>query len=110
MLDGQSPRDHYDESTYKTFMSVLFGFSGFRYQTELGSGNGFADLYVRAVGNRPGILMELKYSDRKCDLGALAEKALEQIEDREYSRNIGEPHIKAGIAFHKHTAKIAFEK
>ena len=108
ILDGQSPRDHYDENTHKTFMSILFGYSGFRYQTEVGSGNGFADLYIKATGKRPGILMELKYSDKKCDLEKLAEKALEQIDDREYSRNIDEPHIKMGIAFHKHTAKIVF--
>ena len=54
--------------------------------------------------------MELKYSDEKCDLEKLAKKALEQIDDREYSRNIDEPHIKVGIAFHKHAAKIVFEK
>ena len=108
ILDGQSPRDHYDENTHKTFMSILFGYSGFRYQTELGSVNGFADLYVKATNKRPGILMELKYSDEKCDLEKLAEKALEQIDDKEYSRNIDEPHIKVGISFHKHTAKIVF--
>ena len=110
ILDGQSPRDHYDENTHKTFMSILFGYSGFRYQTELGSGNGFADLYIKATNKHPGILMELKYSDKKCDLEKLAEKALEQIDDRDYSRNIDGPHIKVGIAFHKHTAKIVFGK
>ena len=107
ILDGMSPRDHYDESVHKTFMSALLGFSGYRYQAELGSGDGFIDIYAKGKDGRPGILMELKYSDKECDLDRLAEAALKQIRETDYSRNIDECHIEAGIAFRKHTARIA---
>ncbi len=107
ILDGMSPRDHYDESVHKTFMSALLGFSGYRYQAEMGSGDGFIDIYAKGKNGRPGILMELKYSDKECDLDRLAEEALKQIRETDYSRNIDECHIEAGIAFRKHTARIA---
>ena len=108
LLDGQSPRDSYDERVHKTFLSALFSFSGFRYQTELGSGDGFIDLYIKGRNGMPGLLMELKYSDEKCDLDSLSKEALNQIIEKEYSRNIDETHLTIGIAFRKHTAKIIF--
>ena len=107
ILDGMSPRDHYDESVHKTFMSALLGFSGYRYQAEMGSGDGFIDIYAKGKNGRPGILMELKYSEKECDLDQLAEEALGQIRKTDYSRNIDECHIEVGIAFRKHTARIA---
>ncbi len=106
ILDGMSPRDHFDENVHKTFMSALLGYSGYRYQAELGSGDGFADIYVKAKDGRPGLLMELKYFDKECDLGKLAKKALNQIRDTGYSRNIDDCHIEVGIAYRKHTAKV----
>lgn len=108
LLDGQSPRDHYDERVHKIFMSALFGFSGLRYQTELGSGDGFIDLYVKGNRTKPGLLIEIKYKDECDDLNSLAASALDQIRDKEYSRNIDEAHILIGLAFRKHTAKILF--
>ncbi len=108
LMDGQSPRDYYDERTHKIFMSALFGFSGFRYQTELGSGDGFIDLYVKGNRTKPGLLIEIKYKDECDDLISLAHNALDQIKDKEYSRNIDEAHILIGLAFRKHTAKMVF--
>lgn len=108
ILDGQSPRDHYDEKVHKFFLSILFGFSGYRYQTELGSGDGYVDLYIKGTRARPGLLMELKYSDEKCDMSNLARNALKQISEKEYSRNIDESHIIVGIGYHKHSAKVVF--
>ncbi len=67
----------------------------------------FFDIYAKGKDGRPGILMELKYSDKECDLDRLAEEALKQIRETDYSRNIDECHIEAGIAFRKHTARIA---
>ena len=108
IMDGQAPRDHYDEKVHKFFLSLLFGFSGYRYQTELGSGDGYVDLYIKGAKSRPGLLMELKYSDEKCDMSKLADSALKQISEKEYSRNIDETHIIVGIGYHKHSAKVVF--
>ncbi len=108
IMDGQAPRDHYDETVHKFFLSLLFGFSGYRYQTELGSGDGYVDLYIKGAKSRPGLLMELKYSDKKFDMSKLADSALKQITEKEYSRNIDEAHIIVGIGYHKHSARVAF--
>ncbi len=108
IMDGQAPRDHYDETVHKFFLFLLFGFSGYRYQTELGSGDGYVDLYIKGAKSRPGLLMELKYSDKKCDMSKLADSALKQITEKEYSRNIDEAHIIVGIGYHKHSARVAF--
>ena len=108
IMDGQAPRDHYDETVHKFFLSLLFGFSGYRYQTELGSGDGYVDLYIKGGRSRPGLLMELKYSDEKCDMSKLADSALKQISEKEYSRSIDETHIIVGIGYHKHSAKVVF--
>lgn len=108
ILKGQSPRDHYDENVHKFFLSILFGFSGYRYQTELGSGDGYVDLYIKGTRTRPGLLMELKYSDEKCDMTRLADSALKQISEMNYSCNIDETHIIVGIGYHKHSAKVVF--
>lgn len=107
ILDGMSPRDHYDEYIHKIVLSTLLGYSGFRYQNELGSGDGFIDIYVESDGGGCGLLIELKCTDdRKTDLEALSEKALEQIASKDYSRSIREPHIAVGIAFRGHTASV----
>lgn len=107
ILEGQSPRDHYDERTHKLMLSCLFGYSGYRYQNELASGFGFVDVYVHGVNNGPGMLIELKYTGSEDeDLGELASSALEQIRRKDYSRNIKERHVKVGIAYHMNKASV----
>ena len=70
---------------------------------------GYSDILVEVPKNRTGIVIELKYAEDG-NMDAACEKALQQIEDRDYAaklkddgmRNI----IKYGIACYKNNCKV----
>ncbi len=98
-------------------LGLLARFQGPRYQvlSEKESGYGRFDIALapRTEGE-PAVILELKYASTDEKLPALAEEALQQIEDRRYDSgshfSAAGPIWKYGIAFHGKKVKVAVKK
>lgn len=73
------------------------------------SGTGYSDILVEIPDNRTGIVVELKYA-QDGDMDTACEKALQQIEDKNYTVRLKEEGmqniIKYGIACYKKNCKV----
>lgn len=73
------------------------------------SGEGYSDILIKMRRASMGIVIELKYSESK-NLEAACEKALQQIEDKNYAEQLEEDEmatiLKYGIACHKRTCMV----
>ena len=108
-----SIRDTASSKKENFYHGILLGLLGYKsnwfvkYNAE--SGFGYSDILVEVPKNRTGIVIELKYAEDG-NMDAACEKALQQIEDRDYAtklkddgmRNI----IKYGIACYKKNCKV----
>ena len=77
-----------NERVYQTFLTALLMLSSGRYSVtaEFENGNGRYDIMLRSNSPMsPHVLIELKHSTDKACMQADAEKALAQIEDRDYA-------------------------
>ena len=95
------------------YHGILLGLLGYKFnwlvKSNAESGFGYSDILVEVPKNRTGIVIELKYAEDG-NMDAACEKALQQIEDRDYAaklkddgmRNI----IKYGIACYKNNCKV----
>ena len=98
------------ENFYHGILLGLWGYkSNWLVKSNAESGFGYSDILVEVPKNRTGIVIELKYAEDG-NMDAACEKALQQIEDRDYAaklkddgmRNI----IKYGIACYKKNCKV----
>ena len=98
------------ENFYHGILLGLLGYkSNWLVKSNAESGLGYSDILVEVPKNRTGIVIELKYAEDG-NMDAACEKALQQIEDRDYAaklkddgmRNI----IKYGIACYKKNCKV----
>ena len=51
------------------------------------SGEGFADIIVKSVEKRTGVVLEIKYAENE-NLGAYCDEALRQIEEKKYKQSL----------------------
>ena len=108
-----SIRDTASSKKENFYHGVLLGILGYKsnwlVKSNAESGIGYSDILVEVPKNRTGIVIELKYAEDG-NMDAACEKALQQIEDRDYAaklkddgmRNI----IKYGIACYKKNCKV----
>lgn len=108
-----SIRDTASSKKENFYHGILLGLLGYKsnwlVKSNAESGFGYSDILVEVPKNRTGIVVELKYAEDG-NMDAACEKALHQIEDRDYAaklkddgmRNI----IKYGIACYKKNCKV----
>ena len=114
MLQSISSMDGVNEGFYHGMLLGLCAVLGNRYQVRSNreSGLGRFDIQLTPlVPGTPGFLFEFKHTkDEHVDLGALADRALQQIDEKKYDtelRNAGvHPVIKIGIAFRGKNAVV----
>ncbi len=98
-----------NERVYQTFLTALLMLSSGRYSVtaEFENGNGRYDIMLRSNSPMsPHVLIELKHSTDKACMQADAEKALAQIEDRDYAHGLGGRVVMFGIAFNGKMPKV----
>lgn len=102
------------ENFYHGILLGLLGYkSNWLVKSNAESGIGYSDILVEVPKNRTGVVIEMKYAEDG-NMDAACEKALQQIEDRDYvaklkddgMRNI----IKYGIACYKKNCKVVLVK
>lgn len=92
---------------------ILLGLLGYKsdwlVKFNAESGTGYSDILVEIPDNRTGIVVELKYA-QDGDMDIACEKALQQIEDKNYTARLKEDGmqniIKYGIACYKKNCKV----
>ena len=92
------------ENFYHGIMAGLLSGSGeWQVRSNEEAGRGYSDILLRNADTRTGIVLEFKYSDKKEKLEADAQKALNQIDEMDYSRPLCEDGmrtiLKYGISF-----------
>lgn len=94
------------ESFYHGFLAgVLSGMEGHIVKSNREGGRGRTDLFVKPVSRKkPAFVVEFKIASNMKELNRRADEALEQIEDREYDRELRDDGydvvIRYGIAFY----------
>ena len=95
------------ENFYHGFMSGIFTVSNRwikDYKSNVEAGNGYADITFRSSDRTHVVILELKSSSSEKELKNVAEKALQQIEEKQYAREFLElPTVESvimyGVAF-----------
>ena len=98
------------------YHGILLGLLGYRSNwliwSNAESGIGYSDILVEVPTNRTGIVIEIKYAEDG-DLDAACEKALKQIEEKDYVAKLKQDgmknFIKYGIACFKKICKVEVE-
>ena len=98
------------ENFYHGILLGLLGYkSNWLIKSNAESGIGYSDILVEVPTNRTGIVIELKYAEDG-DLDAACDKALKQIEEKDYVAKLKQDgmdnFIKYGIACFKKVCKV----
>ena len=101
------------ENFYHGILLGLLGYkSNWLIKSNAESGIGYSDILVEVPTNRTGIVIEIKYAEDG-DLDAACEKALKQIEEKDYVAKLKQDgmknFIKYGIACFKKICKVVVE-
>ena len=101
------------ENFYHGILLGLLGYkSNWLIKSNAESGIGYSDILVEVPTNRTGIVIELKYAEDG-DLDAACDKALKQIEEKDYVAKLKQDgmdnFIKYGIACFKKVCKVIGE-
>ena len=101
------------ENFYHGILLGLLGYkSNWLIKSKAESGIGYSDILVEVPTNRTGIVIEIKYAEDG-DLDAACEKALKQIEEKDYVAKLKQDgmknFIKYGIACFKKICKVVVE-
>lgn len=103
------------------YHGMLLGLLGFKESWSVSSnresGDGYADIMIeteyRSGSTRPGIVIELKYSETE-KMDAAIEEAMKQMEEKNYAAllqaNGCKPVLKYGIACHKKRCRVVLEE
>ena len=99
------------ENFYHGILLGLLGYkSSWLIKSNAESGIGYSDILVEVPVDRTGIVIELKYAEDG-DLDAACEKALQQIEEKDYVAKLKQDgmknFIRYGIACFKKVCKVA---
>ncbi|MBU5480129.1 AAA family ATPase [Blautia sp. MSJ-19] len=108
-----SIRDTASAKKENFYHGILLGLLGYKsnwlVRSNAESGTGYSDILVEVPKNRTGIVIELKYAEDG-NMDAACEKALQQIEERDYAARLKEDGmrniIKYGIACYKKNCKV----
>ena len=104
LMETISFNDAY-ESFYHGFLAgILYGIKGYMVKSNREGGRGRTDLFIKPVTRRKtAFVVEFKVADSFKELDKKADMALQQIEDREYDRELiddgYEDIVHYGIAF-----------
>lgn len=86
-----SIRDTASSKKENFYHGILLGLLGYKFnwlvKSNAESGFGYSDILVEVPKNRTGIVIELKYAEDG-NMDAACEKALQQIEDRDYAAKL----------------------
>ncbi|MBU5480130.1 AAA family ATPase [Blautia sp. MSJ-19] len=112
-----SIRDTASAKKENFYHGILLGLLGYKsnwlVRSNAESGTGYSDILVEVPKNRTGIVIELKYAEDG-NMDAACEKALQQIEERDYAARLKEDGmrniIKYGIACYKKNCKVVLAK
>ena len=98
----------YHEDYYHAFIAGIFTGRGFLPDSNKEQGLGRPDVIVHDRKNRRAIIIETKKSDSQSRLEYWCDKAIQQIVDREYARNMDGYNLILcyGIAFFEKTAMV----
>ena len=101
------------ENFYHGILLGLLGYkSSWLIKSNAESGTGYSDILVEVPVDRTGIVIELKYAEDG-DLDAACEKALQQIEEKDYVAKLKQDgmknFIRYGIACFKKVCKVVVE-
>ena len=104
LMETISFNDAY-ESFYHGFLTGIFlGMKGYQVRSNREGGRGRSDLVIRPVTRRkPAFVLEFKVAGKFAELEKKAKEALDQIEQRQYVRELWEDGYQTvyryGIAF-----------
>lgn len=79
---------NYKEDYYQGFLSGLFSGAGYEVKSDLEQGMGRADIVVKERRHRRALVIEAKWTDKANGLERECAEALEQIEKKQYVRNL----------------------
>ena len=102
------------ENFYHGILLGLLGYkSNWLIKSNAESGIGYSDILVEVPTNRTGIVIEIKYAEDG-DLDAACEKALKQIEEKDYVAKLKQDgmknFIKYGVACFKKICKVVVQE
>ncbi|MDO4554523.1 MAG: PD-(D/E)XK nuclease domain-containing protein, partial [Lachnospiraceae bacterium] len=108
-----SVRDAMKENFYHGILLGLLSFQGSWYvRSNAERGDGFADIVVYDPDSETAVVVEIKYA-RDGSLEQACEKAIEQIEEKNYGENSADSVFeeadrirKCGVAFYKKKCKV----
>ena len=114
--DDCQATDNIKEKKENFYHGILLGLLGYKsnwlIKSNAESGIGYSDILVEVPTNRTGIVIEIKYAEDG-DLDAACEKALKQIEEKDYVAKLKQDgmknFIKYGIACFKKICKVVVE-
>ena len=78
----------YKESFYHAFLTGLFSNAGFRVESNYENGLGRSDLVIKDRKNRRAAVLEAKWANSEEKLESECQKALKQIEEKQYAQKI----------------------
>ncbi len=100
----------YAESFYHAFLAGLFSGAGYVVESNHESGLGRPDLVIKDKVKRRAAVLEIKVSRKESELKRGCEKALVQIQDRQYRKKIEASGFKTvlsyGVAFFQKSCRI----
>ena len=111
MMKGGAYLDGYDEYRYKSWLRMVFKFSGYRAEAEKSTGEGRSDLFVHEHNRNPPILIEIKVLPPESgkDLSESLKEGTDQIIDQKYIDECMQPGVIAlAVAFKKTSCEVEF--
>lgn len=114
VLDTNGRRGKKENFYHGILLGIIAGRRNWLCKSNSESGDGFSDIVVYTDNHNQGIVIEVKYSDSPLNLGADAEQAINQIEEKNYrarflSEGI-EDILSYGIAFNKKRCKVLLKE
>lgn len=100
------------EDFYRAFMVGILSFAGYELLTNKEMGEGRPDIVLKDERNDRAMVIELKWTPRKKQMGEKCEEALQQIRDRRYAEGLENEFdevIHCGICFFKKQCTVKFE-
>lgn len=102
----------YREDFYRAFMVGILSYAGYMLITNKEMGEGRPDIVLKDERNDRAIVIELKWTPKKSQMGKKCEEALQQIHDKRYAEDLAEEFdqvIHCGICFFKKQCMVKFE-
>ena len=113
VLDTKARNEEKENFYHGILIGILKSDPIWVVKSNRGSGDGFADILIKPRNPDAGIIIELKYARSMNGLDKACEKALEQIKNRRYDKELREDGrndiLAYGVAFCKKRCKVVVE-